>query len=68
MPTLGLDIVNQPSKVISPSFGDLGGLNQAIRKFIKYDEGFTEKEKHLVLTDFVSLGSSSWDNNKPNQN
>ncbi len=49
----GLDIVNQPSKVILKfSFGDLGsGLNQAIRKFIKYDEGFTEKEKHLALTD-----------------
>lgn len=49
----GLDISEQSGKIkIKFSFGDLGiGINQATRKFIKYDKNFNEKEKHLALTD-----------------
>lgn len=49
----GLDIINTSTKIkIKFAFADLGmGLNQAIRKFIKEDMKFTEKEKHLAITD-----------------
>lgn len=49
----GLDILKQNDSIkLKFSFGDLGiGINQAIRKFIRYDKNFNEKEKHLALTD-----------------
>ena len=69
----GLDILNQNGKIkIKFSFGDLGiGINQAIRKFIKYDKNFNEKEKHLALTDSyhwaLQIGTTTKPNSKINK-
>lgn len=49
----GLDLVETTNTIkLQFSFGDLGiGVNQSIRDFIKEDNTFKNKEKHLALTD-----------------
>ncbi|HEY5464208.1 MAG TPA: hypothetical protein VIJ95_13180 [Hanamia sp.] len=66
----GLDIISQKDKIkIYFSFGDIGnGINQTIRKFIKHDSTFKEKEKHLALTDSYHWALQIGNTTKPYSN
>lgn len=49
----GLDLIETKNIIkLQFAFGDLGiGVNQSVRDFIKEDNKFNNKEKHLALTD-----------------
>lgn len=64
----GLDIYENEKKLfLKFAFGDLGiGINQKIREYIKSDNSFKDKARHLALTDSYHYALSVGTTTKPN--